>query len=341
MEPKAQNAPEDMLVSTEQEEINEFETAFNEDSGQVAGDDPATNAVAPDVAPSDATPEPLNADPEPTPSAEQPVHSAQAENEERERQQELYNLKANAGRYAAEKRRREEVEAELKALRAKQAEANIKFSPDDIETEEIEAFRKLNPEIAKSTIEGPKGKLWQKLLVEHGADALIAQFELVQDNTEKARAEVRHELEVFKADVHLKAIEKEHPDWKQVLGNPNVRPEHTGAQRFHPDFVGWVRKLPYDVAQDVRRIITSGTAEEVNHVLTAYKKLGPMAQKSAAPAAPVATPQIPSAVPRAAVPAAKVNAALAVPSRGAPPPKPGPDKNDFAGAWREATAQRR
>ena len=96
--------------------------------------------------------------------------------------------------------------------------------------------------------------------------------------------------------------------------------------------MNWVRQLPYDTAKDVVRIMDKGTASEIIETVNAYKN---SRQPSAA-----GQNQTPQAATSKPAPSQKVRAALAVPSRGATPPRAKADPNDFGAAWAEATAQR-
>jgi hypothetical protein len=320
-----------------EESQDEFAQAFAE---ATAGEAPAdiTPAADTEVA---AAPEPEDVPaaapvtPEPTAALEsapsQPAQTDGSDAEaERRHQEELQRIRTHNGRVIAdERRKREELEAEVQRLKNDQSQAKVHFQPDELEKEEIEKFRKANPEVAKRTIDGPKGKLWQKLLVERGSDDLIAQHELVQEGVESVRREVRDEIASNHAKAHIQAIETAHPDLRQVIGNPT--PQNPNDLYNH-DFVNWVRQLPYDTAKDVVRIMDKGTATEIIETVNAYKEYRQPSGSGQNQTTPAASPK--------PAPSQKVRAALAVPSRGATPPRPKADPNDFGAAWAEATAQR-
>lgn len=302
-------------------EATTFEDAWDAkyavDSGaEEAAETPAAEEAAqePEVAaPAEAEEPPQASDPGDEPAASPP----QADEMEALRKR----YEGTKARYQAEERKRKELEARLQEIEAQQTrpKSDPSLGLDDVEAEEIEAFRKAHPDIAKATVDDPKlAARWQKLLLERGEDEVIVTFETARGQASGVKEELSAEFSRRDAAAHLKAIEDEHPDWQSLVVNP--APQHE-QDTYAPEFVGWLGMLPMQVGQGVVWALQNGNASQVNTVLRAYKEYRTGASQKTPPRAPANTP------PLTAERQAAAKAAMAVPSKGAPPPKSRPGDN--------------
>jgi len=235
--------------------------------------------------------------------------------------------KSLEGRIDAQK---EEYQRRLKKLESgRPQKPAVSFDPDEVEKEEIEAFRQKHPEISKVTIDGAKGSAWQKMLVNHGEDEVLTLYEVNSDVAEGMTAEVKDELGRRAEKEHYSAIEAAHPGWMQLVSNPNPKDP---SDVFNPEFAGFVMGLPYADGQVAVNIIKSGTPQQVIALLSYFKDW--QAKRNAPPVTPK-EPKPQKQDPR------RVTAAAPVRGRSTGIPPAAPDPNDFDSAWAEATGTRR
>jgi hypothetical protein len=251
------------------------------------------------------------------PSDERAVSPPQADEVEALRKR----YEGTKARYQAEERKRKELEARLQEIEAQQTrpKSDPSLGLDDVETEEIEAFRNAHPDIAKATVDDPKlAARWQKLLLERGEDEVIVTFETAR--AQAARAEEKFDAELRRRDAmaHANAVDRIAPDWKELVLNP--APQHENDV-YAPEFVQWVNRLPMEVARGVVWALQDGQAEHLGTVFDAYRQYRASASSKTPPRAPANTP------PLTAERQAAAKAAMAVPSKGAPPPKSRPGDN--------------
>lgn len=323
--------------------MDEYEKAFLEDEAAaeqpVSEDAPKQEAQEPEAAPEAAAEPQAEAAPaseeqgaqEPQASAEKAPEQGEGEIADYREAYEklLHRVKTEDGRLPHVVDENRQLRARLREMEAEAAEqaANIRhvnFTPDEVEAEDIAAFRKNYPEVAKATVDGKKASAWQKLLVDRGPEEVVALYETRVEDNAGAVEELRAELQRRDHEKHLADIEAKHPDWVDLV--VNKAPQHSN-DTYNPEFVGWVETLPYKAAQGVVWAIQNGTAAQINEVLDHYK-----AHRNAR-SAPAGAPQkSPAAQPTQARKVAP--GALAVPQRGAPhPPKGQLDPNDYEGAW--------
>lgn len=302
---------------------------YSEPEVEVAAETSVEAAPGPEAAPEkerlEAAPEP-EATPEPAPQEKPEPQDDYRKELERLRAVEQKH-KSEEGRYVRELRARQELEAKVKALEEHNARtSNPPLDLDETEQGEVEDFRKKHPDIAKATVDGPRGSVWQKLLLERGDDEIIAVYDAARSEATGAREQVMGEFHRRDAESHLAQIEKEHPDWVELTVNPN--PQHE-QDVYRPEFVQWVQMLPNQVAVGVIDALKGGTAKQVNTVIQAYKEY------RKGPQSPGGTEQK-QAPPRAPQNSAAAKAAMAVPSRGTPPPKASAAGNNasFEDLWR-------
>ncbi len=236
-------------------------------------------------------------------------------------------------RYQAEERKRKAAESRVQELEQRLRELEERSKPpaqkvapglnlDDAEIGEIEDFRRKHPDIAKATVDNPDlSANWQKLLLERGEDEVIVTYETARGSASGAEKKVMAELERRDAEAHLHAIESEHPDWRELVVNPNPQNQQ---DLLHPDFVQWIDMLPMKVGQGVVWACQHGNATNVNTIFQAYKdyRANLQAQKPESQRGQASTPSYRTPQQQAAV-----RGAMAVPGKGTPPPKPGPGSN--------------
>jgi hypothetical protein len=320
-------------MQMEDQAVETFEDAWDAKyAAEPADDTPvveaAEEAAIPEEAPAPEAPEPAQASLNDT-AQQAPDQPASPQADELTALRNKYE--GTKARYQAEERKRKELEARLAEVEAKQnaPKSAPELDLDDLETGEIEAFRKAHPEIAKATVDNPRlAARWQKLLLERGEDEVIVTYETARGEASGAEQKVMQELQRRDAEAHLKAIEAQHPDWQDLIVNPV--PQHE-QDIYNPAFTGWVGMLPMNVGQSVVWALQNGTAEQVNTVLKAFKDYRANEQRAKTP------PQRgnhTNAPPRSPQMQAAAKAAMAVPSKGAPPPKsrPGGDAT-FEELW--------
>lgn len=312
-------------------EIKEPEAEFGDAFAEATSPEPSdTGATAPEEAPAAPAPkeepaapkeEAAPAAPEPKAQpAEVPVDYRALYEKERQRADSMQGLYQS---------RMDEYRQRVEAAERQRAEqpAVPGFEPDEIEKEEIEAFRKKHPEIAKDTVDGKKAAAWQKLLVNRGEDELLTLYEVNRSTAEDSAAEIREELNRRATNDHYAAIEAKHPGWMQLLANPTPKNQD---DIFSPDFSQFVMGLPFQEGQLAVRIIQGGTSDQVVALISAFKDW--QGRRSAPPAAPQKKPQ---------PDLRRVASAAPVSGRSAGAPPAAPDPNDFGAAWAEATSARR
>lgn len=309
-------------------EIKEPEAEFGDAFAEATSPEPSdTGGTAPDEAPAAPAPEEAAPKAEPekpaaepqTPPAEAPVDYRALYEKERQRADSMQGLYQS---------RMDEYRQRVEAAERQRAEqpALPGFEPDEVEKEEIEAFRKKHPEIAKDTVDGKKAAAWQKLLVNRGEDELLTLYDVSRATAEESSAEIRAELAQRATRDHYAAIEAKHPGWQQLLANPNPR---NADDIFHPEFSQFVMGLPFQEGQLAVSIIKEGTSDQVVHLISAFKDW--RSRRTAPPAAP----KKPQPDLR------RVASAAPVSGRSAGAPLAAADPNDFGAAWAEATGARR
>lgn len=323
------------------EEQDEFSAAFAE----AANTEAATTSEEP--SPAEAAPAEEAAAPKEAVKAEEEAPKArEPEKKEAEKPDPAAELAAARAeldkerqRYNSERGRREALEARLRAREEEEAKAKAPEQPkapddsdlDDIEKKELADFRKRNPELAKNTVDGPKAKAWRKILLDDGEDKLVAMADLTapaeSGKASEDVANLRKELEERDRAARRAALERVHPDWFQQLANPNATGQNDA---LNPAFVAWLDTLPHKYAVGAVHALQGGTVEQIGNVLTAYKEFQKIQASGGKPAeAPPSNDNKPKDQ--------REQSATAVSGRAAPPPRGKPDKDDFLGAWNEAS----
>lgn len=143
------------------------------------------------------------------------------------------------------------------------------------------------------------------------SDAAPAPYRLARQAVEEA---VRPVLDALERERHAAAIASAHPDWRDVAQDPELA-------RF-------IDAQPGYLAEAMRRVVEYGDADEVIDFLAHFKSCRQRDQADRREA------------DRQGRRVRLVQAAEAVPTRPAGPPRGRPDKADFSAAWTEAARSR-
>ncbi|WP_419783581.1 hypothetical protein [Maridesulfovibrio sp.] len=140
--------------------------------------------------------------------------------------------------------------------------------PEDIKAE-TEAILRLNPQYREILLEdSEQGQRYRANLTEFGPEAVVGLLEsahlLRQVNPRVDAVISQHEQDQRKA--HFAEIGKAHPDYVQLIGNPEKLGE------FNAGFNHWVETLPYNEALKAKQVQASGNAAQVSELLTRYKE---------------------------------------------------------------------
>lgn len=187
--------------------------------------------------------------------------------------------------------------------------------PDEL-AEELEALKALNPEAAALALEdSPEGASIRSRLEQYGP-------ELAQDRAERVlwqreQAQQREAVEANRMaqarEAHnaafLGTLQRDHPDYMAMLGDPSRRAE---AAQYQQDVFDWITSKPYAEAAPLMEIAKSGRdPSQVSALLTQFER-----ERGGQPKRPDPT------------------GALAVPGRGAPVAPTGVgDKDNFDAGW--------
>lgn len=174
-----------------------------------------------------------------------------------------------------------------------------------------------HPDLAPFVLDkGPMGESIREVLYESGPVSAAALARIAQQSV--AQQVVTQRLEQVQRQTlqekHYATIEAAHPDYVEIASSE--------------DLSVWIEEQPRFLANAYKQVVSSGSAEDVVELLSAYKA----ARNKGAP-----QKQHPENGSGAAK--KKAQAAATVKSRPGPPPKGQPDKNDFAAAWDEFEPQ--
>ncbi len=121
-------------------------------------------------------------------------------------------------------------------------------------------------------------------------------------------------LASLEAERHMRRIAAAHPDWERLAAGPELSE--------------WIERQPDYLAASLRRVVESGSADEVIDLLTRFKQDQGLSTDTGQKALNQARRE------------REAERAAAVPSRSAGPAKGRPDKGDFRAAWSEAASSR-
>ncbi|MFO7598121.1 MAG: hypothetical protein R6W92_17495, partial [Desulfocurvibacter africanus] len=121
-------------------------------------------------------------------------------------------------------------------------------------------------------------------------------------------------LASLEAERHMRRIAAAHPDWEKLAADPELSE--------------WIEGQPAYLVASLRRVVESGSADEVIDLLTRFKQDQGLSTDAGQKALSQARRE------------REAERAAAVPSRSAGPAKGRPDKGDFRAAWSEAASSR-
>jgi hypothetical protein len=202
------------------------------------------------------------------------------------------------GRIRAANKKADEAEQKLKQAKGKgQGDSDEDASPDGNDDPELSEFFDEFPDLEK-----PIKKVAEKIagkIIDDKLGTVTQSMQTVQDT-----------LAEDASQKHITAINKAHPDWKQIY--------ESGALE------SWIKRQPSFLQPRLYDIIESGSAEEVVEMFDSYKKAAGKRKSSINQSSSSSSKRKKKAQAMEAVPAS---------SAGPRKPKGKPKKDDFDGAW--------
>ena len=339
---------EQILTSEAMQQTAETEDSFSEEWDSDKPEESSTQSEEPsgEQQPAAAAPAPEAVAPQP-----EAAHT-QSDDERRENAE-----RSMQGRLEAERRRREELENELRALKARMSQPQqaaqhaqpgigrtdgpeisalvgqpIPAADVDEDTRNlIIGFGKEHRELGRLLIEdSDSGKELRKILVEYGAEhtATMARTEMTRREVAYREEQRSQAVERSTLANHYQTLANDHPEFADaLLGVGDDAAEK--AKHLGRDFRTWIDNQPYHRAVVIEEAMRTNDTRTLSEALGAFKadlraviKMHEERQRSS---------QNANATRRAA------DAGAAVLTRGAPAvPKSQPDKNDFDSAWDES-----
>jgi hypothetical protein len=280
-------------ADTDDDDQDDVDNDGDNQDDQVDGDDDQDSDSILNDTPDDESDSQDNTDGDEEDTPEEKIARLEAENAKL-----TQKMSSWEGRIRAANQKAAEAEQKLKRAKGKgQGDSDKDASPDSIDDPELSEFFDEFPDLEK-----PIKKVAEKIAGKIIDDKLGTVTDSVQS--------VQDTLAEDASQKHIGAINKAHPDWKQIY--------ESGALE------SWIKRQPSFLQPRLYDIIESGSAEEVNEMFDSYKKAAGKRKSSVNQNSSSSSKRKKKAQAMEAVPAS---------TAGTRKPKSKPKKDDFDGAW--------